>query len=308
MKLISENLHIISKNTKEAVKNRDEKFIRNLLTRQIDSNPDWIDLNIGPARGAFSGSMKWLVDIVSDMTDIPLSLDTTNIAEIEDGLNLAKNPGNWIINSTSADIERLDSVANIARKFESNIIALTMNSEIGIPKEADGRLELAFEILEKTQEIGIDNSKIFFDPLILPVTVEQSQAVEALNTIRMLKEGFDPPVMTTIGLSNVSNGAPAELRSLINRVFFVLAAGCGLDSAIVDSFDEELLRINKILETNNPTESYDELILSLYNMMKEFGDISDIGYNKNDKNQTEIYKTANILLGKTVYSNSYLEI
>ena len=112
--------------------------------------------------------------------------------------------------------------------------------------------------------------------MILPVAVEQSQAVEALNTIRMLKESFEPPVLTTIGLSNVSNGAPAQLRPLINRVFFVLAAGCGLDSAIVDSFDSELLRINGLLENQTPQNAADELILSIYETMRDFGEIDDV--------------------------------
>ncbi len=308
MKLISENLHIISKNTKEAVKNRDESYIKRLLERQISAKPDWIDLNIGPARGAFAGTMEWLVNIACEMTEIPLSLDTTNLGEIEAGLKLAKNPEKWIINSTSADSERLSQTAELAKSYDTGLIALTMNSEIGIPKEADGRLELAFEIVEKTQEIGIENGKIFFDPLILPVTVEQSQALEALNTLRMLKESFDPVVLTTIGLSNVSNGAPAELRPLINRAFFVLAAGCGLDSAIVDSFDDELIRINKLLESKTPVEPYDGLILEIFEMMRDFGDIDDVNYDKNDKKQAEIYKTARILLNKSVYSNSYLEI
>ena len=308
MKLISENLHIISKNTKEAVKNRDESYIKRLLERQISAKPDWIDLNIGPARGAFAGTMEWLVNIACEMTEIPLSLDTTNLGEIEAGLKLAKNPAKWIINSTSADSERLSQTAELAKSYDTGLIALTMNSEIGIPKEADGRLELAFEIVEKTQEIGIENGKIFFDPLILPVTVEQSQALEALNTLRMLKESFDPVVLTTIGLSNVSNGAPAELRPLINRVFFVLAAGCGLDSAIVDSFDDELIRINKLLESKTPVEPYDGLILEIFELMRDFGDIDDVNYDKNDKKQAEIYKTARILLNKSVYSNSYLEI
>ncbi len=308
MKLISENLHIISKNTKEAVKNRDELYIKNLLKRQIAANPDWIDLNIGPARGAFAGAMEWIVNIASEMTDIPLSLDTTNIDEIESGLKLAKNPQNWIINSTSADFERLEAVTDVAVKYNANIIALTMNSELGIPKESDGRLELAFEINEKTQEKGIENEKIFFDPLILPVAVEQSQAVEALNTIRMLKESFEPPVLTTIGLSNVSNGAPAQLRPLINRVFFVLAAGCGLDSAIVDSFDTELLRINGLLENQTPENAADTLILSIYETMRDFGEIDDVACDLSDRNQMEIFKTARVLLNKTVYTNSYLEI
>lgn len=308
MKLISENLHIISKTTKEAVLNRDEAYISNLLQREIETAPDWIDLNIGPARAAFEGTMEWLVNIASEMTEIPLSLDSTNTAEIEKGLRLSKNPSGWIINSTSADEERLERVASLAAEYNTNIIALTMNSELGIPKDSDKRLELAFEIIEKTAEKGIENNKILFDPLILPVSVDQSQSAEALNTIRMLKESFEPQVLTTIGLSNVSNGSPKEMRPMINRVFAVLAMGCGIDSAIVDSFDSELLRINKLIETQTVKESYDKLLLDIYSMMRDFGELEDITFEKEDQKQEEIYKTAEILLNKKVYSHSYLEI
>lgn len=308
MKLISENLHIISKNTKNAILNRDEIFIRELLAMQIETNPDWIDLNIGPARGAFAGTMKWLTNIVQDMTDIPISFDSTNADEIEVGLSLAKIPSNSLINSTSADFERLDRVTDLAVKYGCNLIALTMNSELGIPKESDKRLELAFEVNSITEQKGIANEKVYFDPLILPVCVDQTQASEALNTIRMLKESFEPQVMTTIGLSNVSNGCPKDLRPLINRVFMVMAMGCGLDSAIVDSFDVELLRINNMLENMTPENDVDNVYLSVFNMMQNFEDIDSIQYDKNHKEQCNIFKTVEILLNKKVYTNSYLEI
>lgn len=308
MKLISENLHIISKSTKEAVLNRDESYIKDLLQRQINTNPDWIDLNIGPSRGAFAGTMQWIVALTQNLTDIPLSLDSTNTDEIELGLALAQKPQKWIINSTSADQDRLDRVTDIASKYGCNLIALTMNSELGIPKEADTRLELAFEIASTAEAKGITNDRLYFDPLILPVCVDQTQAEEALNTIRMLKESFDPQVMTTIGLSNVSNGCPKELRALINRVFMVLAAGCGLDSAIVDSFDDELLRINKVIETQSPQKAYDNTYLALFNMMRNFEEIESVEYDSSDPEQVKIFKTAEILLNKKVYTNSYLEI
>ena len=308
MKLISENLHIISKTTKEAVLNRDENYIKNLLEKQIKTQPDWIDLNIGPARGAFAGTMQWLVNIAQSLTDIPLSLDSTNADEIELGLALAKHPEKWIINSTSADESRLDRVTDIAAKYGCSIIALTMNSELGIPKESDKRLELAFEISAAAEAKEISNDRLYFDPLILPVCVDQTQATEALNTIRMLKESFDPPVMTTIGLSNVSNGCPKELRPLINRVFMVLAAGCGIDSAIVDSFDSELLRLNGVIENNTPQKEYDNIYLALYDIMQNFEELETIQYDTKDTEQVNIIKTAQILLNKKVYTNSYLEI
>ena len=308
MKLISENLHIISKATKEALMSRNEQFVRELLYRQISSTPNWIDLNIGPARGAFAGTMEWLTTIVQDMTDIPLSFDSTNLEEVAVGLSLAKAPDSCLINSTSADCVRLDKSSDLASKYDCGLIALTMNSEIGIPKEADRRLELAFEIYSVLEEKGISNEKIYFDPLVLPVCVDQTQAIEALNTIRMLKESFDPVVMTTVGLSNVSNGCPKELRPLINRVFMVLAMGCGLDTAIVDSFDCELLRVNKLIESGVPETTYDDVYLRLYEMMQNFADLDVIDIDKSDLEQVRIIKTTEILLNKKVYSNSFLEI
>lgn len=308
MKLISENLHIISKSIKEAILNKDKVFIKNLLERQLKTNPDWIDLNIGPAKRNFEGTMNWLTNILTNMSDISISFDSTNAKEIKDGLKLVKNPENCIINSASADNERLEIMTDLAAKYNTYLIALTLNNEIGIPKEADGRLELAFSVIEKTQEKGIDNSKILFDPLILPVGVDQTQAGQALDTIRMFKESFDPPVLTTIGLSNVSNGTPKELRPLINEVFFVMAAGCGLDTAIVDSFDDELIRLNNLLDAQTPQKSGDDLILRLYQAMQNFEDIEDISYDKNNSDEVKIYKTAEILLNKKIYSHSYLEI
>ena len=217
-----------------------------------------------------------------------------------------RNPSDCIINSISADEQRMDALLPLAKEFNSNIVALTLSNEIGIPKEADGRLEIAFQILEKTAEYEIDNEKIFFDPLVLPIPVAQEQAVESLNAIRMFKESFDPPVCTTIGLSNVSNGAPKENRPLINLVFMVLAMGCGLDSAIVDAFDSELIRVHSMLVSGNPSRDYDELYIKLFLMMQNFAELDDIVYDKTNLMQEKIYKTAQILLNKNIYSHNYL--
>ena len=199
-------------------------------------------------------------------------------------------------------------MTDLALEFDSNLIALTLSKETGIPKTSDGRLEIAFEIYEKCMEKGIDSSKIFFDPLILPVSVDQSQAVEALNTIKMIKESFEPPIKTVIGLSNISNGSPKEMRGLINRVFAVLAYGAGLDAAIIDAKDVELVRIFRMLEKQSPHNGIDELYISLANMISDFSDLSDIIYDKSSAEQTKIIKTAGILLNNEIYSHSFTQI
>lgn len=306
MLLIGENIHVISKTIQAALLERNEEFILDLINRQ--NNMDYIDLNVGPAKGNMEGVLPWLCNLVEKNTSLKISFDTTNSDEMRRGLEVCNNRQNALLNSTSADEARLEKVTDLASEFGSNIIALTMNKEIGIPKTADERLELAFQIFEKCQEKGVENEKIFFDPLILPVSVDQSQAQEALNTIQMIKQSFDPEVYTTIGLSNISNGSPTELRPLLNRVFAVLAIGAGLDSAIIDAFDSELIETIKILENQNPKNKVEELYINLSDMTRNFSEIEEISYDKNDDKQIEIIKTARILLNKEVYTHSYRQL
>lgn len=303
MILIGENIHIISKSVREALENRDESFVKELIRTQ--ENMDYIDLNVGPAKGSMSGVLPWLT---AQAEGLNISFDTTNTEEMRAGLEAYTNNAPAFINSTSKDEPRLEKMTDLTAEFDCNLIALTLSKDTGIPKTSDGRLEIAFEIYEKCMEKGIDSSKIYFDPLILPVNVEQSQAMEAVNTIQMIKESFDPPVKTVIGLSNISNGSPKELRPLINRVFAVLAFGAGLDAAIIDAKDLELVRILRMIENNKPESTTDELYINLSNMIKDFSDIENISYDKNNEEQSAIIKTVNILTGKKIYSHSFTQI
>ena len=306
MILIGENIHIISTSVKEAYLNKDEKFFKNLISLQ--DNMEYVDLNVGPAKGDFSGILPWLTNLVQKYSPQKgISFDTTNFEEMVNGFETFKNSSNAFINSTSSDEEKFEKLSNLALKKNCNIIALTLSKETGIPKTSDGRLELAFSMYERFLEKGVDTNKIFFDPLILPICADQSQASEALNTIKMIKESFDPPVKTVIGLSNVSNGCPSNLRGLINRVFAVLAYGAGLDCAIVDAKDLELVRIIKMLEEKLPQSETDNLYMKLAQMIENFENPEDIEYNKDSKEEMNIMKTVSILLDNEVYSNCFTQ-
>lgn len=304
MILIGENIHVISKSVQNALIERDEEFINSLI--ELQKNMDYADLNVGPAKKTLAGILPWLAGLVRKNTTLGISFDTSNFDEMKKGLEVFS--GKTFLNSTSSDEPRLTDMINLALEYDSNLIALTLNKETGIPKSSDGRLEIAFEIYEKCLENGLDSEKLFFDPLILPVCVDQGQALEALNTIKMIKESFDPPVKTVIGLSNISNGCPKDLRPLINRVFGVLASGAGLDAAIVDAKDLELVRIFRMLETASPSSDVDRLYIELAAMVHDFGEIDDIEYDKNSEEQSNIIKTAKILLNKDIYSHSFTQI
>lgn len=304
MILIGENIHVISKHVREALVKRDEVLISELI--KLQKNMDFIDLNVGPSKGEMEGILSWLAGLVEKEVNCGISFDTTNSLEMQKGLESFN--GNTFVNSTSVDEPRFSLMSDLALEFGSNLIALTLSKDTGIPKTSDGRLEIAFHIYEKSLEKGIDNEKLFFDPLILPVSVEQAQAAEALNTLKMIKESFDPPVKTIIGLSNISNGCPKDVRPLINKVYASLAYGAGLDAAIIDAKDLELVRILKMLETNSPISEIDKLYKKLADMIRDFGMFEDIDYDKDSREQSEIMKTAKILLNKEIYSHSFTQI
>jgi 5-methyltetrahydrofolate corrinoid/iron sulfur protein methyltransferase len=302
MTLIGENLHIISPTTKEAIIARDEAFVLDLIKKQFDAGVDCADLNIGPAKAKLEGAMGWLVElIVKNFGDVSLSLDTTSAKELEEGFSLLKGASNCFLNSATADEARLLATAEIAHKYGANLIALTLDNTSGIPKTSDERLELALSMLEVINSKGIENEKVYFDPLVLPVCVEQSQALTALEAIRMFKESFDPEVKTIVGLSNVSNGCSAKNRALINRVFLALALGSGLDAAILDAFDKETLKVYNDIKGGKNTDS---LYFKLYEMSKNLTELEEISYNEDE---THIFKTAQILLNRQIYTHSFLD-
>ena len=304
MILIGENIHVISKIVREALIKRDENFVLDLINSQ--NKMDYIDLNVGPAKSDLVEVLPWLAKIIQNNSECGISFDTTNSEEMKKGLEVFK--GKTFINSISLDDERIEKIGGLAVEYGSNLIALTLSKENGIPKTADGRLEIAFDIYEKCLEKGIDNEKLFFDPLILPICVDQSQGIEAINTIKMIKESFDPPVKTVIGLSNISNGCPKDLRPLINRVYASLAFGAGLDAAIIDAKDDELIRILKMLEMNSPKSQLDKLYINLSDMILNFGELDDVEFDKNDLEQLKVIKTARILLNNEIYSHSFTQI
>lgn len=304
MILIGENIHVISKIVREALIKRDENFVLDLINAQ--NKMDYIDLNVGPAKSDLIDVLPWLAKIIQNNSECGISFDTINSEEMKKGLEIFG--GKTFINSISLDDDRIEKIGGLAIEYGSNLIALTLSKENGIPKDADGRLEIAFNIYEKCLEKGIDNEKLFFDPLILPICVDQSQGIEAINTIKMIKESFDPPVKTVIGLSNVSNGCPKDLRPLINRVYASLAFGAGLDAAIIDAKDDELIRILKMLEMNSPKSQLDKLYVNLSDMISNFGELDDIEFDKEDVEQLKVIKTARILLNNEIYSHSFTQI
>jgi 5-methyltetrahydrofolate corrinoid/iron sulfur protein methyltransferase len=309
MLVIGENIQIISTLVKNAVENREAKPLQDLAKKQVEMGAGMIDLNIGRRKKDGPEVMSWMVDIMHEaVPGTALSLDTTNAAAVEAGLKRCKELGvEAMINSASAEPERLESMMPLAAEYDCKIIALTMGANI--PASADGRVELAMNVIvPKAMELGIPMEHLYLDPLAMTVNGMQDHAMETINAVRMFKMMLDPPPMTTIGLSNVSNTTPHEGRSLLNRIFLVMLLAAGLDSAIADPLDEKQNEMIQIIEQRDDSTPVGKLLLTLYDKTAAMESLEPDDVDMNDPDQVAIFKTVQILENKVIYAASYLEV
>lgn len=260
MYLIGERINGMFEDIKKAVQGKDEAIIKDWVERQIKEGADALDVNVGPSSDDPLAAMEWLVMTVRKHTDMTLAIDTTKMDVMEKGLQLA-GEGNGIINSANGEPEKLAKLLELAKKYKSKVICLTMN-EKGIPKDAAQRVEIAAQIITSAEEAGIPSDDLFIDAVILPANVAQEHAVEVLETISQVKMLCDPPCRAVLGLSNVSQ--KCNNRPLINKVYLVMAVARGLDAAIVDVCDKDLvdsaitaeLLLNKQIYCDNYCDAY----------------------------------------------------
>ena len=306
MERIGESIHIISQNVRSAVDSRDKAVIQDLAKRQVEKGATYLDLNIGPQKKAGAEVMPWMVETVQEVSDLPLSLDTTNPVAMEAGLKVCK--GTALINSTDSTEERLEALMPLAAQFKCGIISLTL-AKGGLPTTADLRMELASEcIFPAAEKYGVPPDRIWLDPLVLTVNGNQDQAQETINAVRFFKQMTDPPPMTTCGLSNVSNSCPEELRSLLNRVFMVMMMGAGLDSAIMDVMDDETMNVLRMVESRDESTEKGKLFVALYDAHAAMEMFDTAGWKTSDPEIVDLVKTIGIMQNEQLYAHSYLRM
>jgi len=290
MILIGENLNIMSQTLGPALRERNAGPVQEMAKAEDKAGIHYIDLNIGPARRAGDELMDWVVRTVQEVTDKPLSIDTTNPVAMEAGLKACK--GKALINSISP--ARFDEELPMVQKYDADMIGLLWGLE-GMPRDANERAMIAVDLIYKANEMGIPNEKIWIDPIASPICVEINQVKACVEFMGMLGE-IAPGCKSTVGLSNISNGTPSELRPWLNQVYLIMLMRYGLYSAIADAFDPELL---DIANGNRP-----EMVNLVHRVMD--GDTPDLA-SLNDK-EVKYVKTVKVLVGESLYSDSWLEI
>ncbi|MDR3154054.1 MAG: dihydropteroate synthase [Deltaproteobacteria bacterium] len=298
---IAENLNVTNKKIGAAFKDKDEGPIREMLEGILAANPDWVDINLGPARKNGAELMPWVVNIVQSMTDLPIVLDTTNIEAIEAGLKTVKRPA--MINSIMCRPERYEVLLPLCKTYDAFWVGL-MWGPTGMARDANERAELTTELLMHGLGLGIDAEKAFIDPIITPVNIQQDQLMNNLEFIEMLPdivEAIQPghKAKSTNGVSNVSNGNPEHLRPILNRVYLCMLRRKGMYSSIVDAFDPEMFAL-----CQNKRGWFAQLVFDT--MEGKYDGAPD--YSKMKKEEAEVIKTAKVVLGHSLFSASWLDI
>jgi 5-methyltetrahydrofolate corrinoid/iron sulfur protein methyltransferase len=292
MILIGENLNIMSKTIGPALRERVAGPVQEMARLENQADVDYLDINIGPARKNGDEFMTWVVNTVQEITSKPLSLDTTNPIAMEAGLKVCKSKS--LINSISLQPDRLQQELPLVNKYSADMIGLLWGVE-GMPRDANERCMLAVDLVYKANEQGIANENIWIDPIATPVSGEINQLKASFEFMRMLPD-VSPGCKSIVGLSNVSNGTPADLRPYLNRTYLMMLLKYGLHAAIVDSFDTELIDIARGRKPG---------LMELVHKMMD-------GYkpNSNSLSPEEIkyVKTVRVINGESLYSHSWLDI
>jgi cobalamin-dependent methionine synthase I len=305
MYIIGENIHIISEKVKLALAERDARFFQELAVRQVEAGAQALDLNLGPRKKDGEEVFPWMVETVEAVVDVPLSFDSTNLLGIEAGLKKITK-AQPIINSTSAEPERLERVPLLAKKYNSRILALTMGSS-GIPVAADERVNIALEtLIPRILEVGIPMTDLIIDPLVLTVSGCQEYCPQLLEAVRTLQFAWDPPPAISVGLSNVSNAVPYEHRALINRVYCAMLMGVGLQMMIANPMDEPLKETVRVIEQRDDSTPLGRLYVCIADRVAAMEEPVVDDVDLSDPEQVAIWKTVQILLNKVIYADGYL--
>lgn len=235
MFIIGEKINASLGGIEEAVKTRNNTFIESLARKQVESGADILDVNVGTRIHTEVEDMRWIVKVVQQAVDVPLCIDSPNPQAIEAGL--AEHKGKALVNSITAEEERIKRVLPLIKRFNSKVVALLIDDK-GIPENVERRCEIAKKLVKTLTETGISLEDIYIDPVVHSISTSSKSGVAVLESIKRIMASFRG-IHTICGLSNISFGLPK--RSLLNKAFLLMAMSMGLDSVILDPQDKEMI-------------------------------------------------------------------
>lgn len=236
MIIIGEKINGTRTLVKKAIKERDADFIQQLAKEQTAAGSSYLDINAGTPPSQEPEDMVWLIENVQTVSDLPICLDSANPDALRAGLEIVeKTP---LINSLSGENTRIERILPLALEYRTSLILLALDDTTGIPETSKERLKIVDKLVAMALEGGLTEDQLFVDPLVTAISTGTKSALTTFETIKGVKAKY-PKAHVTSGLSNISFGMP--LRAAINRTFLSMCVAAGMDSAIANPNDRELM-------------------------------------------------------------------
>lgn len=248
--VIGERINTSRPAVREAVERRDVAYIQDDVKKQQASGATYIDVNAGARIGHEAEDMKWLLEVIQPVVDIPVCLDSPDPAVLEMAYGLVTRQP--MINSISLESERYETMLPFLKGKDISVIALCMD-DTGLPLGTDDVVARAVKLAGGLEGAGIPLDRIYVDPLIQPISTDQTKGLMTLEAVRRIAEDL-PGIHFTCGLSNISFGLPQ--RKIVNRAYLTLLMGVGLDGAILDPLDDAIMAVVKTTEMLLDNDDY----------------------------------------------------
>jgi 5-methyltetrahydrofolate corrinoid/iron sulfur protein methyltransferase len=268
MIIFSERINGMYRDIRGAINDRDKAPVLEQTKLQVAGGADVIDINLGPTKGDPVDNFVWLSETVAEVTDKPISIDSAKpdlLLQVIPKVKAAVGDTRVIVNSTTADPDCMAKLIPLAAEHSCGLVGLTMDKE-GVPGNVEKRVECGAMVIMTAMEAGLTPDDIYIDPIILPVNVAPKQPANVMEAIRQLSVVSDPPPHFIMGLSNVSQ--KCLMTHLLNRTYLVMAIAAGLDAAIMDAGDKELVEAAVSAEVLLEKHLYSDDYLKAWRMQK----------------------------------------
>ena len=236
MIIVGEKINTSLKGVTEAVQARDADFIINLARYQQEFGAHYIDVNCGTLIDEEEEALPWLVEVVQAAVDLPCCVDSPNPKALATGLKVHR--GQALINSITNENQRYSEVLPLVQEYQGKVVALVIDDEHGMPETAQLRIKVGNDLIRRLNADGVENDRIYIDPLVQPISSGADMGVNVLETIMGIAQ-MNPGIHFMCGMSNVSYGLPK--RGLLNATFMALCMMAGLDGAILDPGNKRMM-------------------------------------------------------------------
>ncbi|NLP36988.1 MAG: methyltetrahydrofolate cobalamin methyltransferase [Firmicutes bacterium] len=235
MIIIGEKINGSIPSVGKAIAEKDEELIRNLAKAQSEAGVDYIDVCASVDEEVELETLKWMIDLVQEVTDTPIAVDSPSASVCAEAIKFCKKPG--MVNSVSMEGDKVETVFPVIADTPWECVALLCD-DTGIPKSAEKRLEVFEEIMKKAKEYNIDPSRLHIDPLVEMLCTSEDGVNMIVDVMKEIKAQY-PTIHITGAVSNISFNLP--VRRLVNQAFAVLAMNAGMDSFILDPLNKDLM-------------------------------------------------------------------